>query len=197
MKLSLISPRDYIWSLEFNHYETKSLISYQFQSTNLSEAQDWYMSVYHVLPFNILCKNPIPPLIDIYVLLQREQQQQETLQQPLIIRIPLEMILKASHYEDTQLNINTSDIKPVIWKLFKKKGLLGMLNVYGDNNKSSLSQLRLCWRSVDSTQLSGDGAASAIKSTAITISTPTTGEHIEWISENSELIGPQLIEQVT
>lgn len=155
------------------------------------------MAVYHVLPVNTLCKNPIPPLIDIYVVLQREQQQQETLELPLIIRIPLEVILKASQDENnTQFNINTSDIKPAIWKLFKKKDLLGMLNIYGDNNRSSLDQLRLCWRSVESTKLSGDGAASAVKATAISISTPADGENVEWISENSELVGPQLIEQV-
>jgi hypothetical protein len=146
------------------------------------------MSIYCILPNTITCKSPVPPIIDIFIILKREEQQQNVLeQQPLSIRIPLDMILE----DNLQLNnIKISDIKPVIWNLFKKKGLLNLLN------NSQQDQLRLCWRSVDSIKRCGEGAAAATKSTAISSSTPAHGEFIEWIDENSELIGPQLIEQV-
>lgn len=198
VKLSLVSAKDYIWSLEFLHYETKSLIAYHFQSNSLSDSQDWYMSIYRILPPTIQCKNPIPPIIDIFIILKRSEQQQSTFsQQPLSIRIPLDLILESLYHQDTLLNIKVSDIKPVIWNLFKKKGILNLLAANSKDTQVNMNDLRLCWRSVDSVKRSGEGAAAATKSTAISSSTPTQGEFIEWINnENSELIGPQLIEQV-
>ena len=193
VKLSLVSAQDYVWSLEFLHYETKSLIAFHFQSSSLFQAQHWYMSVYRLLPCLLACKNPIPPVIDIFVLLEREQQQQQgTLHKPLVIRIPLDVIVKASE-EDTQLNINIKDLKPVIWSLFKKKGWLSLLSA--NEEHASLDQLRLCWRSVNSVKRSGEGEAAATKPTAISSATPATGENIEWLTDDADLIGPQLIEQ--
>jgi hypothetical protein len=189
VKLSLISAQDFIWCLEFLHYETKSLISYHFQSSSLSEARDWYMSVYRVLPCMTSCKKPIPPSVDIFVMLQTEIQQQ------IEIRIPLDVILN-SNDDDTLLNIRISDIKPVILTLFKNNGIYRILNGNSCDRSTTIDDFRLCWRGISSSYNSGEGAASTANSTVISFKTPTAGDQIEWIGDNEELIGPLLIEQV-
>jgi hypothetical protein len=171
--LSLISSRDYIWSLKYQHYETKRSISFHFQSRTLSEAQDWYMSIYHVLPCTIpACKKPIPSYIDINVILHHQQQ-------PSIkVRLPLEQILKHSR-QDTLMSIRMQDVKPVIRSLLQKDGLIRM-------DEWSNDDIKLCWR----TKIASDDPKQ--HNTALIAS----GDHTEWITQSTELISPQLIEQV-
>lgn len=150
--------------MEFVHYETKSIISFHFQSGSLSDAQDWYMAMYHTLPALPTCKKPIPPFIDIQVMIDT----------PMQIRLPLDYILK--HTKDTLLNIHIQDIKPVIRSLLQKDDLLHTTDWLRND-------FRLCWRPTDvSTKKAG--------------TVVTSGDRIEWLTENTELIGPQLIEQV-
>lgn len=180
VKLSLVSAQDYIWCLEFLHYETKSLISYHFQSSCISDAKDWYMAVYHILPSIVSCKPPIPPFVDIFVMIQKEQEQQ------FVVRLPLGSIM-----ENDELNMCALDIKPAIWSLLEKNGMLSMLQ------RTNKNDLRLCWRKVSSSSVYGEGAASTLKSSAISFHTPISGDQIEWVTKDTKLIGPELIEQVS
>ncbi|GAA5816878.1 hypothetical protein MFLAVUS_010412 [Mucor flavus] len=185
VKLSLISAQDYIWCLEFLHYETKSLISYHFQSSCISDAKDWYMSVYRILPSTISSKTSIPPFVDIFVMIQKEKEQQ------FVVRLPLYSLIKNdNHDEDTLLNICALDIKPVIWSLLEKNGMLNMLQ-----QPTTMNDIRLCWRKVSSSATYGEGAAATLKSSAISFHTPISGDQIEWVTKDTKLIGPELIEQ--
>lgn len=178
VNLTLISSRDFIWSLEFLHYESKRTISFHFQSRCLSEAQDWYMSIYHTLPTTTpACKKPIPSSIDIHIILNHQQHQHPSIK----IRLPFEHILKSTKH-DTLMNVRMEDIKPIIRLLLQREGLLHMIGWSNDDTK-------LCWRikvssDVEDTSNQDDSALIA------------SGDRIEWITESTELIGPQLIEQV-
>ncbi|CEP17660.1 hypothetical protein [Parasitella parasitica] len=163
VRLSIVSTQDCIWCLQFVHYQTKSIISFHFQSTNLSDAQDWYMTLYYALPASPACKNPIPAFVDIQVMIDS----------PIQIRLPLDYILLNT--KNTLLNIHIQDIKPVIRSLLQKDDLLRTAEwIYHD--------FRLCWRPVN--------ALFKQETTVV-----TSGNEIEWLTENVELIGPQLIEQ--
>ncbi|KAI8641170.1 hypothetical protein BD408DRAFT_444503 [Parasitella parasitica] len=163
VRLSIVSAQDCIWYLEFVHYETKSIISFHFQSANISDAQDWYMAIYYILPASPACKNPIPSFVDIHVMTDT----------PIQIRLPLDYMFEQK--KNTLLNIRIEDIKPVIRKLLQKDAFLR--NVDWKNY-----EFRLCWRPAN---------VSAKREATVM----TSGDQIEWLAENSELIGPQLIEQ--
>lgn len=132
------------------------------------------MAVYRVLPCIPACKKPIPPFVDILVMLQTKTHQQ------IEIRIPLDMISNAQE-DNTQLNIRTSDLKPVILTLFKKNGVFHMLDGSRLNAYSTVNDFRLCWRAISSLAYTEDDDAR---------------DQFEWINDQAELIGPQLIEQV-
>lgn len=166
VRLSLVSAHDYIWCLEFVHHQTKSIVSFHFQSASLSEAQDWYMALYHTLPALPACKKPIPAFVDIQVMIDT----------PMQVRLPLDYVLKHTKQEDTLLNIHIQDIKPVIRSLLQKDELLHTADWLRND-------FRLCWRPMDVSN----------KRTSTVI---TSGDRIEWLPENTVLIGPQLIEQV-
>ncbi|GAN07400.1 hypothetical protein MAM1_0159d06897 [Mucor ambiguus] len=92
---------------------------------------------------------------------------------PMQVRLPLDYVLK--HTKDTLLNIHIQDIKPVIRSLLQKENLLHTANWLRND-------FRLCWRPIDVSN----------KRTSTVI---TSGDRIEWLAENTVLIGPQLIEQ--
>ncbi|CAO0800519.1 unnamed protein product [Mucor circinelloides] len=163
VRLSLVSTQDYIWCLEFVHHQTKSIVSFHFQSASISEAQDWYMALYHTLPALPACKKPMPAFVDVQVMIDT----------PMQVRLPLDYVLK--HTKDTLLTIRIQDIKPVIRSLLQKDDMLHTADWLR-------SDFRLCWRPIDVSN----------KRTGTVV---TSGDRIEWLAENTDLIGPQLIEQ--
>lgn len=144
------------------------------------------MSVYCLLPSIISSKTPIPPFVDIFVMIQKEKEQQ------FVVRLPLDSLRENdNHDEDTLLNICAVDIKPVIWSLLEKNGMLNMLQ-----QPTTMNDIRLCWRKVSSSTTYGEGAAATLKSSAISFHTPISGDQIEWVTKDTKLIGPELVEQV-
>lgn len=115
-------------------------------------------------------------------MIQKDEQQQ------FVVRLPLNSL--DLDEEDTQLNICALDIKPVLWALFKKNNMLKILQ------ETNMDDLRLCWRKVSSHRAYGEGAASTLKSNAISFQTPTLGDQVEWVTKDTKLVGPELIEQV-
>jgi hypothetical protein len=172
------------------------LVSFHFQSSSLLESQEWYMAIYRILPPIPACKKPIPPFIDILVnAATKQQQQQQSSPTAVMIRIPLiSLLIDEDDYK--QWNIRAADLKPVIWTLFKKNGLADMLGT------KSIDNIRLCWKSVTNViNEYGEGAsetakAIALSSAAATLINGEDEDYIEWITEDTQLIGPQLIEQV-
>ncbi|CAO3612594.1 unnamed protein product [Mucor fragilis] len=92
---------------------------------------------------------------------------------PMQVRLPLDYVLK--HTKDTLLNIHIQDIKPVIRSLLQKDDLLHTADWLRND-------FRLCWRPID---VSNKRTSNVI----------TSGNRIEWLAENTDLMGPQLIEQ--
>ncbi|KAI8064272.1 uncharacterized protein B0P05DRAFT_476440 [Gilbertella persicaria] len=130
VKLAMISTQDAVWSLEFMDRDTKCLIAYHFQSSHLSDAQAWYMSIYNLLPSTHYCKKPIPSYVDIHVLLEPN-----LLKEPLRIRLPLDYL--TSLYE--HFDIRTRDMKPILLSLLEKNEALSHINW-------KRKKLKLCWK---------------------------------------------------
>lgn len=165
------------------------MISFHFQSSSLIEAQQWYMAIYRILPPIAACRKPISPFFDIFVMATEAETEAKQRQKSFMIRVPLKTILINDDTE-TQWNIRAADLKPVIWTLLKKNG--------GLPKSTRITDLKLCWKSVtDVIDQDGEGAPSTAKAIAMSSAAPIDGNQIEWITEDTQLIGPQLIEQVS
>ncbi|KAI9483253.1 MAG: hypothetical protein EXX96DRAFT_648013 [Benjaminiella poitrasii] len=180
VRLSMISPDDCIWSLEFLHHETKRLISFHFQSSTLTEAQAWYMAVYSALPdLPIPYKKPIPPFVDIRVILPYEGNRHNDIS----IRIPLS--LNISH------TIRIQDLKPAILSLLQKNGLL-----CDWLNRHHASSFRLCWKRRKSRkQEEEEEKEKKEQERKKSLIQVVNQDPIEWLAESTELISPYLIEK--
>ncbi|KAI9266625.1 hypothetical protein BDA99DRAFT_27247 [Phascolomyces articulosus] len=63
VRLTLVSPVDFIWSLQFRSYEDRN-VSFLFASRTIRESQTWYMALYRRPTTKT---TPIPALIDLYI----------------------------------------------------------------------------------------------------------------------------------
>ncbi|KAG0832683.1 hypothetical protein G6F19_006091 [Rhizopus arrhizus] len=121
VRLSLVSPLDCIWSLEYTH--SKHLISFHFQSCRLSDAKAWYQSIYQRLS----TKKPIPSYIDVTV-----RKEPST-----IIRIPLDYFRKAYRQPQEEPNLSFKHIQSALSDI-----------LYSDDDaskKSARKEWKLCW----------------------------------------------------
>ncbi|KAG1046515.1 hypothetical protein G6F43_011002 [Rhizopus delemar] len=120
VRLSLVSPLDCIWSLEYTH--SKHVISFHFQSCRLSDAKAWYQSIYQRLP----TKKPIPSYIDVTV---RKQP-------PTVIRIPLDYFRKAYRHPQEEPNLSFKHIHAALSDI-----------LYSDtaSKPSVRKEWKLCW----------------------------------------------------
>lgn len=123
VRLTLISPQDFIWSLEYLHYERKSWISFHFLSNKVSEAQEWYMLIYQQLPNIIYYKKLIPSYVDIRLVQQHESS--------VLIRLPLQLL------QHSQVDIPIENLKSVLMELLNKD-----LSIPVDH----LQDIKLCWQ---------------------------------------------------
>ncbi|KAI9266074.1 hypothetical protein BY458DRAFT_512558 [Sporodiniella umbellata] len=103
--LSLVSPKDAIWSLEYTN--DKHTISFHFQSSRLSESQDWYKQIYYRLPNT--SKKPVPTFVDISV-------KKET-----TIRIPLDYFRERYKHGQTEFNLSPKEVKLAVFDLIQKE----------------------------------------------------------------------------
>ncbi|KAI8372615.1 Pleckstrin homology domain-containing protein [Choanephora cucurbitarum] len=167
VKLSMVSTRDFVWSLEYLHCDNKSLVAFHFQSTHLSEAQAWYMAIYHTLPAN--CKKPIPSYIDIQVIMDHTP--------PFPIRLPLDHLRYCyDQQHHVAFDVRLEDVRLAMCSLLKRR----------DNTDWQHKTFKLCWRHASIAALvQCDQLEQFIAS----------GTRIEWIQEEASLVGPQLIEK--
>lgn len=113
----------------------------------------------------------MPSFIDIQVILHQKQQQN------IKIRLPLEHILKNTQH-DTLMNVRMEDIKPGVRSLLQKEGFIRVADWSNDD-------IKLCWR----TKVTSDDYE-------VSNQNDSSRDRIEWITQSTELIGLQLIEQV-
>ncbi|KAG1156450.1 hypothetical protein G6F37_007593 [Rhizopus arrhizus] len=121
VRLSLVSPLDCIWSLEYTH--SKHVISFHFQSCRLSDAKAWYQSIYQRLS----TKKPIPSYIDVTV-----RKEPST-----VIRIPLDYFTKAYRQPQEEPNLSFKHIQSALSDLLYSDD--------GPSKKSVRKEWKLCW----------------------------------------------------
>ncbi|RCH83645.1 hypothetical protein CU097_002606, partial [Rhizopus azygosporus] len=112
VRLSLVSPWDYIWRLE---YKCKHLVAYHFQCCQPSEAKEWYMFIYHRISNHqphTTCKKPIPLYVDVDVRLDEKQPSD------VLIRIPLDYFREAMYKQHhVEQNMCLRDVKSTLINL--------------------------------------------------------------------------------
>ncbi|KAI8378956.1 hypothetical protein BD560DRAFT_487846 [Blakeslea trispora] len=170
VKLSMVSTRDFIWSLEFTHCDKKSLVSFHFQSKLLSEAQAWYMAIYYILPPIPCCKKPIPSYIDINVIFDYAQ--------TLPIRLPLDSLRYCyDQQQGVDFNVRMKDVKSIVCSILER---------HDTDTDWKNKEFKLCWRHASIAALVQCGQLEQYIA---------SGTRIEWIQEEASLVGPQLIEK--
>lgn len=124
VKLSLISPQDFVWSLQYLHYKRKSCISFHFVFSKISEAQEWYMLIYQQLPNIVHYKKLIPSHVDIRLMDYNKSP-------PVVIRLPLQLL------QYSQVDIPIEKLKSVLIQLLNRELSIPM---------EQLGNMKLCWQ---------------------------------------------------
>ncbi|KAI8876538.1 hypothetical protein K501DRAFT_338019 [Backusella circina FSU 941] len=129
-RLSILSPIDYIWGLEYLHTKKGRPIAFHFQSSHLSDAQDWYMTLHQLLflpKTKMIGKAPLPPFVDI-IIPEMEH---------FVIHIPLDALVHGQQTSNVIYNIRMHDLKLIA---------LGMLEYKGITPSHWLAEnVSLCW----------------------------------------------------
>lgn len=129
-KLSILSHTDYIWGLDYLHTKKKRPIAFHFQSSHLSEAQDWYMTLYQLLLLHktkMIGKAPLPPFVDLII----------PEMDHFVIQIPLHALTDKQPTSSVIYNIRMSDLKLTALRILEYKGIKPS-NWVADN-------VSLCW----------------------------------------------------
>lgn len=117
--LSLVSPLDFTWRLEFESCQGRT-VQFYFCSRTVPQSQAWYMALYR---HSTIITAPLPSLIDLYIPNYNN----------LKIRLPLAQCdLEINHH-----NIRAHDIKRAVLSLMEQQDI--------KPDHWTMNNIQLCW----------------------------------------------------